>query len=53
MSQISLFIDSDEEPILIDPDRPPISSSDHRKLKNQVKSKAKKTPEEIERLRMQ
>ena len=31
-----------EEVIFIDPDRPPISSSDRRKIKNQIKSKAKK-----------
>jgi hypothetical protein len=53
MSTMSFFGSSDDdESIMIDPDRPPISRSDHRKLKNQVKSKAKKSPEEIEKLRM-
>jgi hypothetical protein len=44
---VPLSEDSDEcvekeEVIFIDPDRPPISSSDRRKIKNQIKSKAKK-----------
>lgn len=41
----------EEDYLLIDPDRPPISTSDRRKLRNQIKSKAKKTPEEIARIR--
>lgn len=40
-----------EDLIHVDPDRPPLSKTDRRKLKNQLKSKAKKTPEEIKRLR--
>ena len=41
----------DEEGYLLDPDRPPISTRDKRKIKNQIKSKAKKTPEEIAKIR--
>jgi hypothetical protein len=33
---------SKEEVLFIDPDRPPVSISDIKKLKNQMKSKAKK-----------
>lgn len=34
--------DDTQEVMWVDPDRPPISQSDQRKLKNQLKSKAKK-----------
>lgn len=34
--------DKEEEKLPIDPDRPPISSSDRRKLKNSLRSKEKK-----------
>jgi hypothetical protein len=41
----------EEYALFMDPDRPPISKSDIKKLQNSVKAKAKKTPEEIEKLR--
>ena len=42
---------NDEQVVWIDPDRPPLSTSDLRKLKNQAKSKALKTPEELAKIR--
>ena len=43
--------ENDEQVVWTDPDRPPLSSSDLRKMQNQVKSKALKTPEELAKIR--
>ena len=37
-----MFGEDDQDVVYVDPDRPPVSRSDQRKLKNQLKSKAKK-----------
>jgi hypothetical protein len=41
---VSILMSDDEDlqVVAIDPDRPPLSKCDHRKLKNSLKSKAKK-----------